>query len=159
MWQTSIIAVLTGALGFMVGHGLGDRSESTAAPPVHQQVAQPVTYAAQTCPDAYSLAQLVAEEVALRIDEVNEYERPASRESTRVTVETTASPAGEVAALEAQVYVDSTLSAGIWTDQHREDLDQILMNLSALEGRAVMQRIVGAINNGSLVVQTSGPPI
>ena len=70
-----------------------------------------------------------------------------------------ANPQSEAAGDRAETFVDDVLVSGVWVDENRVALDLILAELSVVQGRALMERLIGAMNDGTLSILTSGPPI
>jgi hypothetical protein len=160
-WQTAVIATLTCVLGYMVGHGRGLEMVVRVPQGVTSESVG-VSVAEAECPDSYTLAQVVGDEVSRRLDAVLPVE-PASAVARAVDDPVPsmflADPQSEAAGARAQIFVDDVLVSGVWVDENRDTLQLIMPELSEVQGSAMMERLIGAMNDGTLSILTSGPPI
>jgi hypothetical protein len=161
-WQTAVIATLACVLGYMVGHDRGGREMAARVQQGVMNASADFSNAAAECPDSYALARVVGDEVARRLDAVLTVEPAiavAGADEDPAPAMPPADPQSEAAGARAQTFVDDVLVSGVWVDENRDALHVLMAGLSEAQGSAMMERLMGAMNDGSLSILTSGPPI
>jgi len=163
-WQTMVIAGLALAVGYLAGV-----QRPAGETPMHDAMAG----AQQAYPDALSarLRAEVGDELDVRFQAMQSQlcELRVAGADHQVTgagdpgfSEPSPAPAVAVnsyAFEQARELVDERVAFGVWTEEDRRALRSTLQDLSPAQADAVMAAFFGAVNDGSLDLQTGGPPL
>ena len=153
--MNKIIPVFTLALGLGVGAWWGRHQAAPEAPVVvGVQPASPIAPAAPTGAasiDMSALRTVIKEELASAL---------GSKEGAR-TGGSPELPSAESLAKrrEAQADIDAMVAGGVWGNEQRVDFQQRLSELGPEERERALHQLVTGLNQGTLKVETDGPPL
>lgn len=155
--MSKIAPLLTLVVGCVLGAWWGFHQAAPEVAPVIP--ARPVeqTARAQSMPlaiDASALRAIIREELSAALRS-KEQTRPARLEA----VAAPASPELSAKRREAQEEINALIGGGVWGNEQRVEFQQKLLLLDPEQRDHAMQELVTRLNNGTLKVETNGPPL
>jgi hypothetical protein len=167
MAKVFLICGVSIALGVVAGLGVHLTRTAGPAPAVPRLAIQPSASVPQAAPlqtssvasssiDVAQIRAMMREELAGAL--ARQQPGPGGT-APAAKADVPVSPELQRKSLQAVQEANALIAGGEWGDDQRESFHQKMAFMSATQQEEAMQRLVQAIDNGSLKVSTMGPPL